>query len=263
MQNIIVRFVSAALISGALLALAACDNRASTQSTSNAATAAVTTVAESVKPRTPTLTPEDWKKALEAAYRKDSAKDGKDGVEEFVACFEPNPDPKSKQKCGYIAFGKRDAFRKLRFYETGIPMMIGDGVSTYVSLKDNGTPVLFLAPYIFRDHWLFMNKVAIMVDGDVILEHDLNEKSADREVLPGGVQERCDFITTDLEIEDLRKIKPESNVVIRLSGEKGYITLSSRDTSDVKRKIIEVLRVYGAIQTAVKDKVPTVVSTAS
>jgi hypothetical protein len=263
MKNKTRKFVSATLIAWSLFALEACNQQASTSSTTAAATPSVPTPVKPMKVTAPVVTPEDWKKALEASYRKDFAKDGKDGVEEFVACFEPNPNPKSKQKCGYIAFGKRDAFRKLRFYETGIPMMIGDGVSTYVSLEDNGNPVLFLAPYIFGDHWMFMNKMAIMVDGDVILEHDLNQKNCDREVLPGGVQERCDFIATDLEIENLRKIKAESKVLIRISGEKGYMTLSGRDTSDVKKKIIEVLHVYGTIQAAVRDKVPTTVSAAS
>ncbi|OJA50149.1 hypothetical protein BGV66_04445 [Burkholderia ubonensis] len=135
-------------------------------------------------------------------------------------------------------------------------MMIGDGVSAYVSIKDNGSPVLFLGPYIFRDSWLFMSKVAIMVDGDVILDQNLDVKSADREVFPGGIQEHTDFIVNNDQIEALRRMKSDSKVVVRITGTKGYMTLSKNDTAAVKNKIIEVIRVYDLIQGAVKDVIP-------
>ncbi|ODV43099.1 hypothetical protein AWV79_20310 [Cupriavidus sp. UYMMa02A] len=169
-----------------------------------------------------------------------NAKEDGDGVESFMACFEPTSD--QKKKCGFVAFGKRDAFRKLRFFETGIPMMIGSGIATYVSLKDNEAPVLFLRPFIFRNSWLFMNKVAIMVNGDVILEQELNVEG-DHEIFPGGVQEHNDFIATADQIQALRKIKPDSRIIVRVTGKKGYITLNNSETSDVKNRVIEVLRV--------------------
>ncbi|MDO3517747.1 hypothetical protein [Ralstonia pseudosolanacearum] len=247
--------IAATLISATIFMLSACNKQASTE------VKAVASVVEAAKPKAPPATPEDWRKALESSYGTYSVRDEGDGVQSFMACFEPTPD--RKNKCGFVAFGKRDAFRKLRFYETGIPMRIGSGISTYVSLKDNGSPKLLLAPYIFRDNWIFMNKVAIMVDGDVILERDLELTSSDRQVFPGGVQEDCDFVATEDQIHALRKIKPDSKVLIRITGKKGYMTLTKSDTSTVKSKIIEVLRVYDTILEAVRDKIPPTVTAAS
>jgi hypothetical protein len=95
-----------------------------------------------------------------------------------------------------------------------------------------------------------------MVDGDVILDQDLDVKSAGREVFPGGVQEHTDFIANKDQIEALRHIKPDSKVVIRITGTRGYMTLGKSDTATVKSKIIEVVRVYDSIQGAVKDMIP-------
>lgn len=206
-------------------------------------------------PIAPQVTSEDWKKAVEATHEKLRVRDEGGGVEEFFACFEPTPE--KKKKCTYHAFGKRDTFRKIRFYTSGIPIMIGSKISAYVSLPDNGEPSVFLAPYIFsRGSWIFMKKLAIMVDGEVILEKDLNKLEADREVFGGGVQERVDFIATPAQIEALRKIKPEGKFLVRITGEKGYITLDKEESSETKELLINVIRVYDSLNNAVKDKIP-------
>ncbi|WP_439672894.1 hypothetical protein AEMCBJ_33510 (plasmid) [Cupriavidus necator] len=240
--------ICATIILACSLVLGACNK--------NAPAAVEKNKTEAVTPSAPPPpTPADWKNALESTYVKHSVKDEGDGLESFTACFEPAA-PDQKKKCGAFAFGKRDAFRKLRFYETGIPMMIGNGISTYVSLKDNELPILILTPYIFRKNWLFMNKIAVMVNGDVILEQDLNVDLAGQEIFPGGVQEHSAFAATRDQVHALRQIKPDSAVIIRFTGKKGYMTLDKADTSVVKSKIIEVLQVYDSIQKAVTDKIP-------
>lgn len=207
-------------------------------------------------PEPPKITPEDWKKSVESTYVKSDIKDEGDGVESFFSCFEPTPE--QVKKCTYYAFSKRDTFRKLRIYTSGIPNRFGSDLSAYVSLPDNGKPFFFLAPFIFsKDSWLFINKLAIMVDGEVILEKDFDELKADREVFPGGVQERVDFVATQEQIEELRKIKTDSKILIRITGDKGYVSLDKYILSH-NEVIINAIGIYDALNIAVKDKIPAV-----
>lgn len=204
----------------------------------------------------PPTTPEDWKIAIESTYEKTNIKNKGEGVEEFFACFEPTPE--KQRKCTNYAFGKRDAFRKLRFY-SGLNVMAGNNVAVYVSLPDNSKPVLFLAPHIFsQNSWLFINKFAVMVDGDVVLEQELEHSKIDRETFPGGVEERGDFVATLSQIEALRKIKQESVVLVRITGSKGYITFDKGDASSAKESLMNIVKVYDALDNAVKNKIPSV-----
>jgi hypothetical protein len=205
---------------------------------------------------TPKITPEDWKKSIKSTYVESKTQDEGDGVESFFACFEPTPE--KVEKCKYYAFGERDTFRKIRIYMSGFSTMQGSSLSSYVSLPDNKKPLFFLAPYIFSsDSWIFINKIAIMVDGEVILEKDFDGIEAQRNVIPDGVQERVDFVATPEQIDSLRKIKPDSKILIRVTGEKGYIILDKRVLSH-NAVIINAIGVYDALNNAVKDKIPEI-----
>lgn len=197
-------------------------------------------------------TPEDWRTAVESAYETTNIKDQGEGVTEFVACFK-----KKEQGCENMAFASRDAFRKLRIYKSGFRSAVAAGtyLISYASLRDNMAPRLLLAPMLFnKDGWLFLNSIAIMVDGEVLIEQRFNNQDIKREIFPGGVQERADFMASDKQISALRKIKPESKVLIRFTGDKGYISLKKDEVKSVKEEIQNILFIYDKLNSAVADK---------
>lgn len=207
-------------------------------------------------PKRPQVTLEDWKKAVEATHEKLKVKDTGDGIESFTACFEPTPE--KKKKCTNFALGERDKFKKITFYTAGVSLMVGKEISAYVSLPDNDKPALFLTPSVFsRTSWLFMKKLSIMVDGEVVLEQDLSNLKADREVFPGGVEEAVHFIAAPKQIDELRKINEETKFIIRITGEKGYVTLNDLELSAAKKTLINAVNIYDRLNNAVHDKIPT------
>lgn len=124
-----------------------------------------------------------------------------------------------------LTFGKRDAFRKLRIFKAGWGPHIATGVKSYVSVPDNDAPVLFVQPYFWgRNGWLVMNKISVMVDGEVIFEHECGKVERDTEGV--GVGELCNIAPSKEEIDALRKVVDSAKVVVRLTGEKGYARIS-------------------------------------
>lgn len=196
-------------------------------------------------------TPEEWRAALVSTYEESAVKDKGDGVTSFMAKFKlPNEGVRN-------ALGERDAFRKLRFYSVGIPMQISTGMKAYISVKDNDRPVLFLQPFYSGESWIFMNKIAVLVDGEIALEHECS--NPDQDVHTGRVTEQCDFILQASEINALRKITDESKVSIRLTGKKGYVAVGRGGYNALKdfvRDIQSAIAIYDTMDNALKDHIP-------
>jgi hypothetical protein len=206
-----------------------------------------------VAPPPPTMT--DWTTALSTVYKESDRKDEHDGVTSFFCVF--GVPGSEKGATHLVAFGKRDAFRKLRFYTPGIQLEVTTSLETYLSLKDGGTPIVFLKPYYFGpDGWLFMQHVAVMADGEVIFERDFKDGPVDHDQLPGGVTERYNFIATPADIESLRKIHPDTKLVIRFSGKKGYVTVNKLMTSEFRANIQDSLKIYDAMTAVLSSHMP-------
>lgn len=208
-------------------------------------------ISSQVAPVVHVPTPDDWKTALKGSYVESQVQDEDDGVVKFMANF--------KNEGGPLTFGTHDAFRKLRVYKAGMPMHINTDMKAYVSVIDNERPVLFVQPYFWgRDGFLFLKKFAVMVDGDVILEHECQNVQHGK--FGVGVTELCDAMMSQDEIKALRKISDSSKVLVRLSGDKGYINLESKkkfnETDEFKRDIQSAVRVYDSIDLAIKDHLP-------
>lgn len=210
---------------------------------------------------------DEWKSALASTYDKDKVTDEGDGVTKFAALFHTGSDKKQRT----FTFGTRDAFRKLTIFQPGLPMNIVTSVKAYVSVRDGRAPVLFLAPYYWGEgSWLFMNKIAVMADGDVIFERDLQDFKVERDTEGVGVAELCQFILTPEEIAALRKIQATSKVNVRLSGKKGYVNLENRSrrkgtsaVGEFQRDIIDAISVYDSINQAIQGHIPPEVEKAS
>jgi hypothetical protein len=195
---------------------------------------------------------------LMSTYVETQTKDGSDGIIEFMAKFHPGA-----SKANMLTFGERDGFRKLRFFKAGMPMRITTGVKSYVSVPDNKAPLLFVQPYFWgRNGWLFMNKISVMVDGDVVMEHNCVKVERDTEGV--GVSELCDFIASKEEIAGLREVVDASKVIVRLTGEKGFVNLDDKkkfsSTDEFKRDIQSAIAVFDAIDAATKDHIPPATS---
>ncbi|NKI72358.1 hypothetical protein GN109_23305 [Collimonas pratensis] len=239
----------------AFLALAGCSK------TDAVVEEAKTTIAPTAPtaPIAQVATMEEWTIALKSSYKEGNVEDKGDGITEFTAFFQ-NPDNKEERA---FTFGTRDGFRKLRFYKPGIPMPILTALKTYVSVPDGKKPVLFLSPYFWSDNgWLFMNKVSIMVDGEIVLEHDLSNSDVQRDAGRGEVEEIAHFVADDNDILALRKINKNSKVLIRFSGTKGYKNLQ-RETKKggnavdtFKMDIVDALYAYDSLSKAVAGIVP-------
>jgi hypothetical protein len=239
-------FVTALVALTVALTLTACSksNSTTTQRPANV-------IAAASQAKAPP-TPQEWKSALMGSYNESQVKDKGDGVTTFMAMFKlPQKDVVG------LAFGERDAFRKLRFYKMGMPMQIATGVKAYISLKDNGKPVLFLQPYYWGDSWLFMDKVAVLVDGELVMEHTCPKPDRDTEGV--GVKEQCDFILSDEEIAGLRKITNTSKVAVRLTGTKGYTNVDSKGYNPLKYFVADIqsgIAIYDAINKALEGHIP-------
>lgn len=203
------------------------------------------------------VTPEEWKSALTHTYEESQVQEKGDGITKFMARFDLSKDGPSS-----VAFGERDAFRKLRFYSMGMPMQISTGVKAYISVKDNQRPVLFLQPYYWGHKWIFMRKIAVLIDGELALEHECPEP--DRDVHGVGVEEKCDVILSASEIDALRKIDNSSKVSVRLSGAKGYVNVGHDGYNPLKeftKDIQSGIAIYDLIDDALKNKLPPTTST--
>ena len=242
----------------AVFALGACSKptaSAATAAPASAPTAPAPAPVVAAIPAPPPPTMADWTAALNKLYVSTSEKDEGDGVTSFFANF--GIPGQSKGEAHLTAFGKRDAFRNLRFYTPGIQMEIETSLEDYISLRDGKMPVLLIKPYFFGPNgWLFINHVAVMSDGEVIFERDFKDERVDTDQLPGGVEERHIFIATPEDIAGLRKIRPDSKVVIRITGKKGYVTVNKRWTASFQANILDTIQIYDLMTAALTPHLP-------
>jgi hypothetical protein len=198
-------------------------------------------------------TPEEWKQSLEGLYQISSVHDKGNGVSDFFANF-----GKSDGSAVY-AFGSRDAFRKLRFYTPGIQSTLNvlPYVNTYISVPDNKMPNFFLAPYFFgKNGWLFMSHVAVMVDGELVIDRDFKDAKVERHADTYGVEERYNFIANQQELDGLKKISKTSKVIVRLTGSKGYITVQPKLANEFRDEIISAMVIYERMTATLAGHLP-------
>ncbi|MBC3879348.1 hypothetical protein H8K38_16175 [Undibacterium sp. FT79W] len=214
---------------------------------------------------------EEWNEALKSTYTESDSKDGKDGTRVFYARF---PDQTgtffdAQKKSGNLSRVTRDGFRKMYFFKNIWPDTIKNlvtNVSSYISLPDGGKPTMLLRVYFNgRNGWLFMNKVAVMLDGEVILENDFSKEQVERNTTRPGIEETYTFIADASNIAALRKIKPTSKVIIRITGDKGYVNVDGDGTGKSKEidatevfidSIMRSLAIYDTLNMALENHIP-------
>lgn len=201
-----------------------------------------------------TITLEDWKKALQDTYEVKAEKPAntETGMSEFMAKFKL-----TQKEVNGLTFGNRDAFRKLYFFRMGLPMQISTGAKFYISLPEGKEPAFFVQPYYWGHGWIFLKKMSVLVDGDLVFEHECGK--VDRDTKGVGVEESCDFIPSDKEIDGLRKVKQGAAVAVRMTGEKGYVNLK-KDSFELKHFVLDIesaIAVYDLLNKALKPNLPS------
>lgn len=252
-----------------LLTISACQKAESEQL--KIKSSAIPDESKKATPPVHIATIEEWNEVLKSTYTESDSKDGKDGTRVFYARF---PDQTgtffdAQKKSGNLSHVTRDGFRKMYFFKnirSDSFKNIDTNVSSYISLPDGSTPTMLLRVYFFgKNGWLFMRKVAVMLDGEVILENDFSKEQVDRNTVGAGLEEAYTFIADASNIAALRKIKPTSKVIIRITGDKGYVNVEGNGTGKSKGldftevfidSIMRSLAIYDTLNMALENHIP-------
>lgn len=194
-----------------------------------------------------------WKAAFDATHKKTSIEKKADGITTFMATF--TPPEKGDQKI--LSFAEYDAFRKLNLIipvATRLHSNLFTNVTNYVSIPDGKAPVLFMSPYFLGKDgaWLNMYKVSVLLDDSLIFEREFKSEKTSRASYVYNVEESADFVLKPSEIENLRKIKKQSQIAIRITGSKRYVSLKPKTKGidvleDFKESLIESIAIYDII----------------
>lgn len=227
----------------------------------------VATTSEASKPAPvkPAATPEDWQLALEKSQVISQLKTEEEGITTWFACFQESAsgDGSSKKRCQNFSFAKRDAFRKTRFFKSGLNSQIPSSVPgwnyvvSYISLSDNALPKLILSPrYFSKGGWLFMSQVSILADGELVFDRSFPKLEVDRESESYGVEESIHLVMSQAEIESLRKLASAKALSVRLTGDKGYVALKQDAVKGFKEEIANILVIHDKLHTNLKAVIP-------
>lgn len=123
-------------------------------------------------------------------------------------------------------------------------------VGMYLTIIECKQPILIFEPVVNLDGWLFMNKISVMVNGAVLIEQDLAREDVERDTVPGGIRERGFWKLEPDSINALRTIASSDKAIIRLTGEKGFVTLKKDQELDFRKDLREILVAIDKMQAA-------------
>jgi hypothetical protein len=133
----------------------------------------------------------------------------------------------------------------------------GTYVPTSISLEDCKKPRLLMeVRHQSKSGWLFVNRVSVLADNELVLDHEFSAGEVGRQNFSYGIKEAGDWIASDEEIHALRKVPGSQTLIIRITGSKGYVTIEKSRVADFRGDIREVLAVYDKLQTELSDKIP-------
>lgn len=236
---------------GAAAALSSCSkDQPATVATAEASSSAPVAPAAPPAPAR-TFSVAQWRETLASAYEASGLKTNDDGIAQFQACFEKGAD----SKCSVGLVGKTDGFRKVthltaRYSVLNDIMASQAYVKVYIAAVECAEPILILEPTVNADRWLFMNNASIMKAGQVVLSQDLPRDVVDRDTVSGGIHERGFWRVERSSLDILRAIAGSEASIVRLTGEKGYITVKKDQEADFRKDLKAVLLALDRIDAA-------------
>lgn len=192
-------------------------------------------------------------------YVEDDGKTDENGVTEFFACFDKAP-----PNCELPASGKRDGFRKVQFfmdpamewgdivakYEHGVGK---PSIRAYVSLKDCSQPTILLQPTFRAANWIFFEQFGLMLDGTLVIDRKFDPSQVDRDNSHNKVSESIHLLLNKQKVNALRGITQAKQVLVRLTGQKGYVGIDQEGTKDFVQGVTRLLRMHDALDQAVEN----------
>jgi hypothetical protein len=197
--------------------------------------------------------------SFRSASTEDDGKTDEQGVTEFFACFDKAP-----PKCELSASGKRDGFRKVQFFMDPV-MEFGDltakyargvgkpSIRAYVSLKDCRQPTILLQPTFRASNWIFLERFGLMLDGNLVIDRKLDPSQVNRDNSHNEVSESTHVVLNEEEVNALRKIADSKQVLVRLTGQKGYVGIDQEGTKNFVQGVARLLRIKDALEQAVEN----------
>lgn len=242
-------------IAGAFVAVAisACGERAVDSNTSNVIQKNSDDTAK------PSYTKEMWRADLLTPFNVSGVETDDDGMTKYLACQSSASTPDGKCKDGYFAFGKRDAFRKLDHLIPAWTRLDGFSKSSskigiYIAAAECKPIEIILAPAVHENSgWLFMRKLSLLADGELAFERSFEHHDVERDNDARWIHERVDFVLKRQEIEQLRKYSSASQRVARITGDKGYITISKDPLEHFNKDAANILMMYDDINKVQKS----------
>ncbi len=190
-----------------------------------------------------------WDEAIKSIGPEKDKKIKDDGTYTYIQ-YIARPDSKEK----VALFVTRDEFKKVRFYHTylGYSNIISRGASLnmYISLRDGYKPRVVLSPIFKGSEWLFMNKLQIMADGNLIVDREIPYDDVERRQVDSGVKEEAHVFLTGPEVSSLRQATISKNISVRLSGREGYLNMKKRDIEFLSSGVRDTLIGYDLIWSA-------------
>lgn len=145
--------------------------------------------------------------------------------------------------------GSRDKMSKISFFSAKDKNLLTTRLDPYIAVADMGSPVIRMREVYFGDDWVFVDKVRIMCDDEVIYERSFDHNEFVRNNSGGSVWETGDYVAREYEIAALRKILAAKETVVRFEGRE-----RQRDHTVTKQEVKNlraVLTAYDSLTSAI------------
>lgn len=195
-----------------------------------------------------------WRAAVEGTHTEANRRVDAGGVTEYMACFKSG-----SPRCALPAFAMSDPFRKTSTFEPAASRLAKHVSSrylrSYVVLSDCERPIVVLNPsYFSKSSWLFINRAAVLADGQVIIDQPLDSQRVRRDNDAAGVTETATWVATREDVDALRRAALADKVIVRFTGEKGFVTVSPSDVAGFKRDALDITTIFDKLDSAVAAK---------
>ncbi|GAO73350.1 hypothetical protein [Comamonas sp. E6] len=203
------------------------------------------------------ITSEEWRKAFLSTFKESDRKTDDSGITEYYACFDSSAET---SRCPDNYSSRRDGFKKVDYLTPLTTSFLGIAdlktmVSMYAAAVECDAVHAVLKPsFNGRNGWLFLNKVSFMADGEVVFEKSADFNDVKRDNKNRWVHEHWTFIVDTEDQQRLLKFANAQNKIIRLTGDKGYVTIEKQElnafTKDIKSLVENTKKMNDAIAAA-------------
>lgn len=192
-------------------------------------------------------TKDDWDAALKASYEEKHKNKNDDGIFDFVADFSKSINSGEK----LVLPGKYDGFNRITtifphnyFIDRHTEDIL---IGPSVAMIDYGQPLFVLNVSYREKRGLSLRKISILADDKLSFDEKVSAGDLKVNTWRGGVSEDYILILSPNQINSLSSVSKSNNLIVRLSGENGYITLNKKKTARFLSDLRQVLMSYNVL----------------